>query len=93
MHKFLENNKNLFAFALYSFQTGHHGIYVSSKKQIIPKIQGVSKGLIPDFIVGGHNSDGIQWCIIELKGANEMIFNEDSLGNIKLSNVANSAVF
>lgn len=93
LHNYLANNKNIFAFALHFFFTGHHGIYVFSKQQIIPKIQGVSPGLIPDFIVGGQNSDGIQWWIVELKGANENIFTEDASGGIKFSLTANSAVF
>lgn len=93
LHNFLEANRTVFSFALYAFQTGHHGSYVFSKQQILPRIQGVSKGLIPDFIVGGENSDGIQWWIVELKGASENIFVEESNSNIKFSQTANSAVF
>jgi hypothetical protein len=93
IHKFLEANRSVFSFALYAFQTGHHGNYVFSKQQILPKIQGVSKGLIPDFIIGGENSDGLQWWIIELKGADENIFTEEQNTDIKFSSTANSAVF
>lgn len=93
LHEFLELNKNVFSFALYAFQTGHHGSYVFSKQQILPKVQGVNKGLIPDFIVGGENSDGIQWWIIELKGADENVFVEGPNTDIKFSPIANSAVF
>jgi hypothetical protein len=93
LHRFIETNEVVLSFALYAHRTGHHGIYVFSKQQVIPKIQGVQSGLIPDFIVGGSDSGGVHWWIIELKGADENIFNEDKKGAIAFSNTANKAVF
>lgn len=92
LHEFLEQNKNIFAFALQYFHTGNHAAYVFSKQQILPKINGVAKGLIPDFIVGGQNSDGIQWWIVELKGADEHVFVEDSSNDLRFSSTLNKGI-
>ncbi|NVO09793.1 MAG: DUF4263 domain-containing protein [Bacteroidales bacterium] len=92
MHNFLLTNQVLFSFALYSFRTGHHGIWVYSKQVIKPKIEGVSKGIIPDFIVGGKNSDGFQWWIIELKGVNDNIFTLDSNNELYFSSTVNKGL-
>lgn len=90
IHKFLENNEVVFSYALKDFRTGHHGLWVYSKQEIQPRIKNKNaKGLIPDFIIGGENSNGHQWFVVELKGADEKIFNIDSSGSIYLSSVAN----
>jgi len=74
-HKFLEKNREIFSFALHSYQTGHHGSLVISKQNIKPHLKlNSSKGLIPDFLVGGDSSDGYSWWVIEIKGANDLIF-------------------
>src|ERR1035437_6790808 len=90
IHSFLEKNEVVFAFALRDFRTGHHGLWVYSKQEIQPKIKSIEvKGLIPHFIIGGENSNGHQWFVVELKGANENIFSIDASNSIYLSSIAN----
>lgn len=93
IHNFLENNEVVFAFALKDYRTGHHGLWVYSKQEIQPRIKNKNvKGLIPDFIIGGENSNGHEWFVIELKGANENVFNIDPKNSIGLSSVANRGI-
>lgn len=90
IHDFLEHNQVVFSFALKDYDTGHHGLWVYSKQEIRPRVKNKKiKGLIPDFIIGGENSNGYEWFIIELKGANENIFNVDSSNSIYFSSTAN----
>ena len=59
IHFFLEANPVIFAFALKDYHTGHHGLWVYSEQEIQPRIKNRSaKGMIPDFIIGGENSNG-----------------------------------
>lgn len=92
IHNFLEKNEVIFAYALKDFRTGHHGLWVYSKQEIQPKIKhrGI-KGMIPDFIIGGENSDGHQWFVIELKGADDKVFSHSG-NSIQLSSVANKGI-
>lgn len=76
IHSFLENNRMIFAYLLKIYNTANHGFDVRSKQQITCGIKDKNKGSIPDFIIGGENSDGWQWWIIELKGADEKIFTD-----------------
>lgn len=93
IHNFLEKNEVVFSFVLRDFSTGHHGLWVYSKQEIQPRIKNKnSKGLIPDFIIGGENSNGHEWFVIELKGANEKIFSIESNNSIGLSSVANRGI-
>lgn len=93
IHNYLERNRELFAFALYAFQTGHHATYVISKQNIKPHIKtDNSKGMIPDFLVGGENSDGITWWVIELKGVSDKVFTSDG-EHVYFNSVTNKGVF
>ena len=75
--------------ALLDFKnTGHHAAWVVPKKAIRSKISSEIPGLIPDFLVGGKNSFGITWYIVELKGAEHSLFTKSG-GNLYLSNTAN----
>jgi len=92
IHNFLEQNEVVFYFALRDYRTGHHGLWVYSKQELQPRIKSRNiKGLIPDFIIGGENSDGHQWVIIELKGPNDNIFDIRS-NRIQLTATANSGI-
>ncbi|NAS30416.1 DUF4263 domain-containing protein [Flavobacteriaceae bacterium R38] len=89
LHTFLEKNEAIFAFALKDYHTGHHGLWVYSKQEIQPRIKNKNiKGMIPDFIIGGENSNGHEWFVVELKGANEKIFNSNP-HSISFTSVAN----
>lgn len=68
--------------------TGHHGFWVIPKLAIKSRAHNSSPGLIPDYLIGGKSSDGFTWHVIELKGANERIFNKRN-NKLALSNIAN----
>ena len=71
--------------------TGHHAAWVVPKKSIRPHVSQEMPGLIPDFLVGGRNSFGITWYVVELKGAQHKLFTE-SKGSIYLSSTANKGM-
>lgn len=71
--------------------TGHHAAWVIPKKSIRAKVSDAQPGLIPDFLVGGKNSFGITWYIVELKGAAHTLFSEKN-NKIQLSQIANRGV-
>lgn len=58
------------------YSTGHHHAWVIPKKTIKTKIYPKDKGQIPDFLMAGKDSDGINWFLVELKGADTKIFSE-----------------
>lgn len=91
MHAFLENNPQIFGHLLGVYRTAHHGFTVYSKQEITPHIKEKNKGLIPDFIIGGENSDGWQWWVIEIKSPKDLIFSQ-SQGNIYFSTTANRGI-
>jgi hypothetical protein len=68
--------------------TGNHAAWVVPKKAIRSKISGEVSGLIPDFLVGGKNSYGITWYVVELKGAEHSLFTKSG-SNLYLSSTAN----
>lgn len=68
--------------------TGHHAAWVVPKKAIRSKISKDVPGLIPDFLVGGKNSYGITWYVVELKGAEHSLFTKSG-GSLYLSSAAN----
>ncbi|MDQ6982404.1 MAG: DUF4263 domain-containing protein [Mariprofundus sp.] len=68
--------------------TGHHAAWVVPKKKIRPKISREIPGLIPDFLVGGKNSFGITWYVVELKGAEHKLFTSSGK-KLYLSGTAN----
>lgn len=71
-HSVLEKHPGLFREIK---QTGHHGLWVSSKPQIRPTLTNGKKGKIPDFLLAGKGSDGLHWYIIELKSPSDCVFN------------------
>jgi len=89
--KFLRDNPNILVHCLRSLSTGHHGAWVIPQQTIRSSMAGVTTGLIPDYIIGGKSSDGFEWFVLELKGANQTLF-----VNLKktfyLSSVANKAI-
>jgi hypothetical protein len=84
---------NLLVCALSFVRTGHHGSWVIPQQEIRPSQNMVRYGLKPDYIIGGKNSDGFVWFVLELKGANEKIFSESKKHRCFFSSVANKAVF
>jgi len=94
VHNFLDNNREVFSFALHAYQTGHHGSIVLSKQNIRPHVKADnSKGLIPDFLVAGDSSDGFEWWVVELKGVNENVFTTDKDNHAYFTSTINKGVF
>jgi len=86
--KYITNNPVLLTSILDFNNTGHHAAWVIPKKVIRQNISNNIPGLIPDFLVGGKNSFGITWHVVELKGANETLF-INSGKKLYLSGIAN----
>jgi hypothetical protein len=87
--KFLCENPEIFETLLDT--TGHHGIWVIPKQQIKTKI-GNERGLIPDFIVGGKNSDGFQWWVIELKGSDAKLLKVNAQKEVCFTSEGNKGI-
>lgn len=90
MHIFLEKNPQIFGHLLGLYRTENHGFTVYSKQEITPHVKNKNKGLIPDFIIGGQNSDGWQWWIIEIKSPKDNIFVDK--GALHFSDTANKGI-
>lgn len=77
IHNYLIENPEILTAALHKFGTGNHAAIVIPKQELRPrlKLEG-DKGLIPDFLIGGKNSDGWNWWIVELKGPAQTIFSQ-----------------
>lgn len=88
---FLRLNPCVLSTALAFVNTGHHGSWIIPQQSIRPKIGNIQAGLIPDYIMGGKNSDGFQWWVIELKGANASIFTKRK-NDISFSTTLNEGV-
>ncbi|MBK3519902.1 Shedu anti-phage system protein SduA domain-containing protein [Carboxylicivirga marina] len=89
LDKCLTDNPELFDSILDN--TGNHGIWVLSKQQIKSRVSN-KRGLIPDFIVGGKNSDGFQWWVVEIKGANQKLFRKSSQDEYYLTSESNKGI-
>lgn len=72
--RFIRDNPSVLTAALKFASTGHHGTWILSQQMIRPKLGTVKPGLIPDFIIGGKSSDGFEWWVVELKGADAKLF-------------------
>src|SRR6516162_2928281 len=59
--------------AIWMFYTGHHMSWIFPKEQIRPSSDPVG-GLIPDYLMAGASSSGVDWFVLELKGADKRAF-------------------
>lgn len=89
--KFLRVNPNILVNCLSSFSTGHHGAWVIPQQQIKPSMVSKHKGLIPDYVIGGKNSDGFEWFILEMKGISDRLFTKSGK-LLYFSSVLNKAI-
>ncbi len=89
---FLRKHRSILAFVSVFFSTGHHGAWILPQKLVRSRISSQIKGLQPDYLFAGDNSDGITWWVLELKGANEDIWIEDKNGDFRFSDAANRGV-
>lgn len=76
--------------AIWMFSTGHHMSWIFPKEQIRPSSDPVG-GLIPDYLMAGANSNGVDWFVLELKGADKRAFNKAGK-RVSLSGDANKGV-
>jgi hypothetical protein len=89
--KFLRGNPSVLVNSLRPLSTGHHGAWVIPQQAIRPSLGTTQKGLIPDYIIGGRNSGGFSWFVLELKGADQQMLNESN-SYLYLSSTVNKAV-
>jgi len=87
---FLKNNPEVLALIPFVYSTGHHAAWVYPKAYIRPANDGI-RGLIPDYILAGANSDGVSWFVLELKSPNERAFTRSG-SHICLSRMANQGI-
>lgn len=91
---FLRENPALIGQCLNFTNFGHHGMWVIPQKLIDPGANPKRKGLKPDYLFGGKNSDGFFWCVAELKGPQDKLFKgaADDRRAISFSAVANEGI-
>ena len=91
--EFITKNPEILTTVLNHFRTGNHKGWVFPKLTLTPRIEHMyQKGMIPDFIIGGQSSDGQEWWIVELKGANEEVFVIDKNERIRFSDTVNKGI-
>lgn len=91
---FLRENPSLIGQCLNFTNFGHHGMWVIPQKLIDPGATPKRKGLKPDYLFGGKNSDGFFWCVAELKGPQDKLFKRaaDDRKTISFSATANEGI-
>jgi hypothetical protein len=90
MEAYLARNPEVLALVAFLYSTGHHAAWIYPKAYVRPANDGI-RGLIPDYILAGANSDGVSWFVLELKGPSEKAFSKKG-SRIYLSRVANEGV-
>jgi hypothetical protein len=74
IEKYLGKNKEILALTVQMFPTGNHMSWIFPKQQIRPSSSDPTGGLIPDYLLAGANSGGVQWFMLDLKGADKRAF-------------------
>ncbi len=90
IERFFKRHPEVLSFAAFLFGTGHHASFIFPKKQIRPSSD-YPRGLIPDYVIAGASSSGMDWFILELKGANHNAFAKTG-NHVHLSNQANHGI-
>ncbi|SNZ19511.1 Shedu anti-phage system protein SduA domain-containing protein [Cohaesibacter gelatinilyticus] len=70
---FLTRNREALSMVIWLFSTGHHMSWIFPKAPFRPSVGEVG-GLIPDYLVAGANSMGVQYFVLELKGPDKRAF-------------------
>jgi hypothetical protein len=65
--------------------------WVFPKEQIRPPTRRVGGGLIPDYLLAGARSGGIDWFVLELKGPDKRAFSK-TRQSVSLSGDANKGI-
>lgn len=90
IEKYLGQNREVLSLAIWMFATGHHMSWIFPKEQIRPS-SNFAAGLIPDYLMAGASSNGVDWFVLELKGADKRAFVKNG-NHISLSSDANRGV-
>jgi Domain of unknown function (DUF4263) len=88
---FIKGEPNLLSGLLHFVDTGHHGGMVYPQQIIRPGVFYGDKGLNPDYLISGENSEGTSWWVLELKGPSEKIFSGKNQ-KIRLNDAANKGL-
>jgi hypothetical protein len=67
-------SKDLEVLSLVMTSTGHHQSWVFPKEEIRPPSERIGGGLIPDYLLAGAGSFGVDWFVLELKGPDKRAF-------------------
>ena len=73
IERYLRENREVLSMTIDMFSTGHHMSWIFPKEQIRPPSRSLG-GLIPDYLLAGASSNGIEWFVLELKGADKRAF-------------------
>lgn len=71
-HRFLADHPIVFEPVLE--RVGHHAMWFKNKPQIRPPLTNGKRGKIPDCLIAGKGSGGIEWFIVELKAPGARLF-------------------
>ncbi|EOW9093200.1 TPA: Shedu anti-phage system protein SduA domain-containing protein, partial [Vibrio cholerae] len=74
VEKYFARNPEVLALTAFLFSTGHHATWIYPKLELRPSAGDAKGGMIPDYVISGANSDGLQWFILELKGPRQNAF-------------------
>jgi hypothetical protein len=78
-------------------RVGHHAMWVKNKPEIRPPLTNGKKGKIPDSLIAGKGSGGIEWFIVELKSPQDSLFNKNggfgSVANAGLRQLAEYLIY
>ena len=88
---FLRDHPTTLSWCLRNWSTGHHASWIVPQQQIRPKTS--IHGLKPDYLVGGKNSSGISWHVMELKSPAARLFTTNTHGRLKFSETAHEGIF
>ncbi len=72
--------------------TGHHSMKAIPQANIRGSIANYTRGLIPDWLLEGKNSDGKSWWFVELKGPKEKIFTSTRRKGLRFSPTCNEGL-
>jgi Domain of unknown function (DUF4263) len=90
IERFLSDNREVLSMVAALFHTGHHMSWLYPKEQIRPP-SGAIGGLIPDYLLAGASSNGVEWLVLELKGADARAFDKRRK-RVRLSREANEGI-
>jgi hypothetical protein len=74
IEKYFRDNKEVLELTVQMFPTGNHMSWIFPKKKIRSASFDPTGGLIPDYLLAEANSGGVEWFMLELKGADKRAF-------------------